>query len=83
VEQQFLNADVSKLRRIAQNTNGKAYFATQSNSLIQSLVENTNFQNIEKSEQKVVPLIDWKYLLAIIVLALAAEWFIRKYNGLI
>lgn len=83
VEQQFLNADVSKLRRVAKNTNGKAYFATQSNSLIQSLVENTNFQNIEKSEQKVVPLIDWKYLLAIIVLALAAEWFIRKYNGLI
>jgi hypothetical protein len=31
----------------------------------------------------VVPLIDWKYLLAIIALALAAEWFIRKYNGLI
>ena len=83
VEQQFLNADVSKLRRVAKNTNGKAYFATQSDSLINALVENTNFQNIEKSEQKVVPLIDWKYLLALIVLALAAEWFIRKYNGLI
>ena len=38
VEQQFLNADVSKLRRIAQNSNGKAYFAAQSDSLIQSLV---------------------------------------------
>ncbi len=83
VEQQFLNADVAKLRRIAQNTNGKAYFTTQSDSLIQSLLENTNYQNIERSEQKVVPLIDWKYLLALIVLALAAEWFIRKYNGLI
>ncbi len=83
VEQQFLNADVSKLRRVAQNTNGKAYFTEQSDALIQSLIENTNFQNIERSEQKVVPLIDWKYLLALIVLALAAEWFIRKYNGLI
>ncbi len=83
VEQQFLNADVSKLRRVAQNTNGKAYFAAQSDALIKSLVDNTNFQNIERSEQKVVPLIDWKYLLALIVLALAAEWFIRKYNGLI
>ncbi len=83
VEQQFLNADVSKLRRIAQNSNGKAYFAAQSDSLIQSLVENTNYQNIERSEQKVVPLVDWKYLLALIILALAAEWFIRKYNGLI
>ena len=83
VEQQFLNADVSKLRRVAQNTNGKAYFTTESGALIQALIENTNFQNIERSEQKVVPLIDWKYLLALIVLALAAEWFIRKYNGLI
>lgn len=83
VEQQFLNADVAKLRRVAQNTNGKAYFATQSDSLINALIENTNYQNIERSEQKVVPLIDWKYLLALIVLALSAEWFIRKYNGLI
>ncbi len=83
VEQQFLNADVSKLRRVAQNTNGKAFFATQGDLLINALVDNTNFQNIEKSEQKVVPLVDWKYLLALIVLALAAEWFIRKYNGLI
>ena len=83
VEQQFLNADVPKLRRVAQNTNGKAFFATQGDLLINALVDNTNFQNIEKSELKVVPLVDWKYLLALIVLALAAEWFIRKYNGLI
>ncbi len=83
VEQQFLNADVSKLRRIAQNTNGSAFFITQTDALIQSLLINENFKNIERSEQKVVPLIDWKYLLALIVLALAAEWFIRKYNGLI
>lgn len=83
VEQQFLNADVSKLRRVAQNTQGKAYFVTQSDALINALIADTTYQNIEKSEQKVVPLIDWKYLLALIVLALAAEWFIRKYNGLI
>ncbi|MCZ4318989.1 VWA domain-containing protein [Aequorivita viscosa] len=83
VEQQFLNADVSKLRRIAQSTNGKAYFAIQSDMLISALMANTNYQNVEKSEQKVVPLLDWKYLLFLIVLALAAEWFIRKYNGLI
>jgi hypothetical protein len=83
VEQQFLNADVAKLHRIAQNTNGKAYFPTQSELLINALLSNTNYQNIERSEQKVVPLLDWKYLLFLIVLALAAEWFIRKYNGLI
>ncbi len=83
VEQQFLNADVSKLNRVAQKTNGTAYFTTQSDVLIDALIENTNYQNIERSEQKVVPLVDWKYLLALIFLALAAEWFLRKYNGLI
>lgn len=83
VEQQFLNANVSKLNRVAVNTSGKAYFASQSDALIELLIADTNYQNIERSEQKVVPLIDWKYLLALIILALVSEWFIRKYNGLI
>ncbi|WP_310991879.1 VWA domain-containing protein [Aequorivita marina] len=83
VEQQFLNADIEKLNRVAQQTNGNAYFPSEWDALLKNLIENKNFQNIERSEQKVVPLIDWKYLLALIVLALSAEWFIRKYNGLI
>jgi len=83
VEQQFLNADVTKLTRLATNSNGKAFFSTQSQDLLNSLLDNDLYQSIQKSEQKVVPLIDWKYLLGIIALALAAEWFIRKYNGLI
>lgn len=83
VEQQFLNADVSRLQRLAQNTNGKAYFFAQSDALIDALVSYPGFKNMERSQQKTVPLIDWKYLLALIVLALAAEWFYRKYNGLI
>jgi hypothetical protein len=83
VEQQFLNADVGKLKRVAEKTNGKSYFITQTDALIKALVQDDNYQNIQQSEQKIVPLVDWKYLLALIVLALAAEWFIRKYNGLI
>lgn len=83
VEQQFLNADILRLQHIADNTNGNAYFLSQYNNLIASLLSNTKYQNIEKSEQKIVPLLDWKYLLFLIVLSLAAEWFIRKYNGLI
>jgi len=30
-----------------------------------------------------VPLIGWKYLLALLVLSLSIEWFLRKYKGLI
>ena len=40
-------------------------------------------QSIQKESKNVIPLIDWKYLLALIVMALASEWFIRKFNGLI
>jgi hypothetical protein len=83
VEQQFLNANVTKLERVATNTGGKAFFITQIPELIINLLEDNMYQQIQKSEQKVVPLIDWKYLLALIVLSLTFEWFIRKYNGLI
>ena len=83
VEQQFGNANISKLNRVATHTNGMAYFPYQIDALVASLLNDERFQAIEKSEQKIVPLIDWKYLLALIVLFLTAEWFIRKYNGLI
>jgi hypothetical protein len=83
VEQQFGNADVAKLNRVATNTNGTTYFPNQIDGLIESLINDNRFQSIQKSEQKIVPLIDWKYFLSLIVLFLIAEWFIRKYNGLI
>lgn len=83
VEQQFLNADVSKLNRLAQSSGGQEYFIAQSDELIDSLINNPEYKNIQKEEQKTLALIDWKYLLAIIVILLSAEWFIRKYNGLI
>jgi hypothetical protein len=83
VEQQFLNADVTKLSSVATNTNGKAYFISDQEKLITTLLKDDAFQKIQKSEQKIVPLIDWKYLLGLIVLSLSMEWFLRKYNGLI
>lgn len=83
VEQQFLNADVTKLQRLAKNSAGKAYFITNTDSLVSQLISDTRFVTIQKSTKKIVPLIDWKYLLALIALSLAIEWFIRKYNGLI
>lgn len=83
VEQQFLNAEVTKLRRLATSTNGKAFFITETPEMINALLKDNRYQQIQKRAQKVVPLVDWKYLLALIILFLSAEWFIRKYNGLI
>ncbi|WP_458626652.1 vWA domain-containing protein [Winogradskyella sp. PC D3.3] len=83
VEQQFLNADISKLKIIAKNSNGAAYFTSQANELIDRLLSDNRYKTIQKSTKNIVPLIDWKYLLGLIVLSLFVEWFIRKYNGLI
>ena len=83
VEQQFLNANVTKLQRLATNSQGSSYFIADTDSLISNLVSDSRFATIQKSSKNVVPLIDLKYLLALIVLSLAIEWFLRKYNGLI
>jgi len=83
VEQQFLNANVTKLQSLATNSDGKSYFIDDTSTIINDLLTDSRFATIQKSSKKVVPLLDWKYLLALIALSLATEWFIRKYNGLI
>jgi hypothetical protein len=83
IEQQFLNADVTKLQQVATNSMGKTYFIDQINDFSNDLMNDGRFATIQKSSKKVVPLVDWKFLLAIITLSLALEWFIRKYNGVI
>jgi hypothetical protein len=50
--------------------------------LIEDLLQDDRFLPTQKSELIVVSLIEFKWLLALIAVALTAEWFIRKYNGL-
>ncbi len=83
VEQQFLNANVTKLQRLATSTNASSYFIDNTSSLISDLVNDKRFSTIQKSNKNIVPLIDFKFLLGLIALSLAIEWFLRKYNGLI
>lgn len=83
VEQQFLNADILKLKTIANQSDGALYLMSNYNAIINDLVKDERYKPIQKSSKNIVPLIDWKYLLALIALSLAIEWFMRKYNGLI
>ena len=83
VEQQFLNANVTKLEQLATNSGGKSYFIDDTAGLVTDLLNDNRYVSIQKSNKKIIPLIDWKYLLIIITLSLSLEWFIRKYNGLI
>ncbi|NAS13613.1 vWA domain-containing protein [Poritiphilus flavus] len=83
VEQQLLSSDYRKLERLSKASGGALYFADQLGALMDDLQQNDRFAPIRKSDQNVVSLIDFRILLGIIVLALAAEWLLRKYNGLI
>ena len=83
VEKQFLNADAGKLKQLAATTQGAAFFMNDADRLIQQLSNDQRFIPIQKSKENIVPLIAWKYLLIIIIVSLSAEWFLRKYNGLI
>ena len=83
VENQNFNADWKKLKRIAQETGGSAFTIGSEPELIATLMNDDRYIPVQKSSEKTVPLIDFKILLFIIAASLAAEWFIRKYNGLI
>ena len=82
VEQQFLSSNYKKLKRLASSTNAKSYFPDQLTQLGDELMGQDRFSPIQKSEQNIVSLIDFRLLLGLIAATLAIEWFIRKYNGL-
>ena len=83
VEKQFVNPDVSKLQQLANQNKGEVIHPNQIDKLIQRLLEKDTYLPVEKSLVKNSPLIDWIILLIILVVSLASEWFIRKFNGLL
>lgn len=83
IEKQFVNPDWNKLNQLANQTKGKAYLANQSDALIKQLMEDGSYKAVQKTLVKKSPLIDWIWLLVLIAVSLAAEWFVRKYNGLL
>ncbi|PIF01259.1 MAG: hypothetical protein CR994_01475 [Maribacter sp.] len=82
VEQQFTSSNYKKLERLAKDTGGRLFFPGETKKLIEGLLANDQLKPIRKADENVVSLIGFRFLLGIIIVALAVEWFIRKYNGL-
>ena len=83
IEKQFVNPDWNKLNQLANQTSGKAYLASQADILVKQLMADESYKAIQKTLVKKSPLIDWIWLLVLIAISLATEWFVRKYNGLL
>ncbi len=83
IEKQFVNPDMDKLKQLTTQTNSQLMMPNQLDLLIKSLLNDNNYKAIQKEVITKTPIIDWYWLLLLIAIALASEWFIRKYNGML
>jgi len=81
IEEQFTNANNKGLVKLALNTGGTVYYPNNLDQFIDKMVNDTRYKSIQKAKETQSPLIDWKWMLGLIVLLLSVEWFIRKYKG--
>ena len=81
VEEQFTNANSYKLELLAQKTAGKLYFEDKYRLVIDDLTNDTRFSTIQKSKKTIDNLVNWQWLMLLIIGLLSLEWFIRKYIG--
>jgi hypothetical protein len=83
LENQQLRSNLRGLARLAEDSGGTLYFPADMTRLKDSLLSADRFRPVRRSRGNVVSLIDYRWLLFLIASALGAEWFIRKYNGLL
>lgn len=81
VEEQFTNANLTKLQKLALKTNGKIFYKEGVKKLVNELLANKKYYTTQKVTPKEENLIKWQWLLFAIVGLLAVEWFVRKYVG--
>jgi hypothetical protein len=68
---------------MATDSQGALFFTKNYENLITKLSQDKRYLPIQKSITKTEALIEWYYLLFLITLIIALEWFLRKYKGLI
>lgn len=83
IEQQFTHANSDALRNLAQTNSGTVTYIDDYEAIFNKLTGDNQYKSIQKSTKKVVSLVDWKWLMALIIFFFSLEWFIRKYRGLI
>ncbi|MGB3774232.1 MAG: VWA domain-containing protein, partial [Leeuwenhoekiella sp.] len=83
IELQSQSAAWSKLSRTAKISNGDLDILDNRAVLLKKLIEDDRYTPVQKAVNKTVSLIEFEFLLFVIVACLAIEWFLRKYNGLI
>jgi hypothetical protein len=83
MEQELTHSNRSDMEALGANSGGSIFYPQQFDNFVDFTRNNDNFKPLQKEKTIPVTLIDWKWLLGIIIVSLSLEWFIRKYRGLI
>lgn len=81
IEHQNLSANHLLLRKLAKQSGGKLFYPKQSTQLVNHIENNDSIKAISHSVTDLIDLIQFKWLLFVIILFLSIEWFIRKLFG--
>jgi len=82
IEKQFVMPNYTKLQELATQTQGAVLMPNQVDDFLNQLAKNPDYPIIEKEIKKRIPLIEWYFLLILLIISLGSEWFIRKYHGM-
>lgn len=82
-ETQWTRSNPEKLRRFAERSGGELFFPAQGAQLKSELLTDPSLAIVKERIVERRPLIDFILLLFILSGTLTAEWFVRKFNGLL
>lgn len=81
IEEINTTADFGMLNQLAKNYGGEFMYPSQISDLKDKIKNNASIKTILRSTVSNDPLIDWKWLFAILIALLSIEWFVRKRSG--
>ena len=81
IEEVNTTADFGLLNQLATNYGGEFVYPPQIASLKEKIKNNASIKTILRSTVNTDPLIDWKWLFALLIALLSIEWFVRKRSG--
>ena len=81
LENQETRADFALLNAIAASTGGRFFPMNAVGDLIQELSASQNIAPKYNTEKTINEIIDWKWLLFMLIILLSMEWFLRKFWG--
>ena len=81
LEQAVTTADWEVLRRVSQARGGRLVSEAELDALAEELIASSNAKPVLYQQVRTRPLIDWPWLLGIVLVLLAGEWFWRRRLG--